>query len=228
MSNQWNMTQDGAIKKATFELNESLKKDVCEKLTTDYNKWIKKANTSLRFDDYYHASQYWKQAYAIAIKLPHCKLNSQQTQNQLQKYIYDIAYKTELHLADSLIWIDIDQAFKHMVNAENIRINKSSEMKSKSIKSLLDILFSYNNSKLNILGIRYFNKESQIENSYKLSIYALESHQEIDQELISETAHLLAIFDFESNSDNKMAEKRFGTKKELQGFKKAYLKAIKP
>ena len=154
-------------------------------------------------------------------------MNSQQAQKQLQKYIYDIAYKTELHQADSLILIDLNQTFKHLINAEKIRLNKSSEMKSKIIKSLLDILIGYNNPRLNILGIRYFNKENRIEDSYKLSIYALESHQEIDQELISETAHLLANLDFDSSSNDRMAEKRFGTKKELQAFKKAYLKAKK-
>jgi hypothetical protein len=189
---------------------------------------IQKANASERFEDYYHAALLWKKALNTANESPHCKLNTEQAQAKLHKYQYDITYKTELYLADSLDTTVPEKAFEHLINAENIRINKADKLKSSKTPSLLDILIRYNSPELNILGINYFNNKSQSEEAYKLMKLSLESHQEVDKELISKTAHLLAIDDmYKSNSSSNMAEKRFGTKKELQTFKKAYIRASK-
>ncbi len=155
-------------------------------------------------------------------------MNTQQAQSKLLKYQYDIIYKTELYLADSLASIAPKKAFDHLENAENIRIAKADKLKSSKTKSLLNILIQYNLPDLNILGIQYFNSKAQAEEAYKLMSLSLESHQKIDKLLLSETAHLLAIYDMDkSNSNSIMAEKRFGNKKELQAFKKAYIRASK-
>lgn len=228
MSKTYGLSDSVEVQKMTIELENQLKKNVCDKISADYLRWIKKANASEGFEDFYHAAYCWKEAINTAKKAPHCKLNTQQAKSKLQKYQYDIAYKTELHLADSLLEINPAACFSHLTAAEKIRSEKKDKIKSKHTQSLLDLILTYKNPELNIMGISYFNNNNQIENSYKLMVSALESNQEIERELINKTAHLLAIKDNEDLKPiTEKANQRFGTKKELQAFKKAYIKASK-
>ncbi len=225
-SAKWNLSKDPEIVTATQQLQNSLKKNVCDQLTKEYNQYIKKANTSLRFDDYYHAAQYWNMAVQTASQKPHCKIDYDQAKAQLSKYSYDISHANYLHSADSLQATNPKAAFTKLKLAETLRQEHIDKFHSKQVKSLLEILISYNNPKLNILGIKYFNEQNKPESSYKLMVLALKSNQEISDELISETAKLLALHDFEKNINaNALAEKRFGSAKELQAFKKAYIRA---
>jgi hypothetical protein len=225
---KWNLNKDPEITTATQKLQNSLKKNVCDQLTKEYNQYIKKANTSLRFDDYYHASQYWNMAIRTASTKPHCKIDYSQAKAQLSKYSFDISYANYMHRADSIQATDPKAAFTVLKLANTLHQENIDKFHSKQVKSLLEIIMDYNNPELNLLGIAYFNEHNKAEESYKLMVLALKSNQEISDELISETAHLLAIHDFDKNQNaDTIAEKRFGSAKELQGFKKAYIKASK-
>jgi hypothetical protein len=103
MSRKYGLTDSTRVITATNDLQNQLKKNVCDKLNSKYNRLIQKANASERFEDYYHAALLWKKALNTANESPHCKLNTEQAQAKLHKYQYDITYKTELYLTDSLV-----------------------------------------------------------------------------------------------------------------------------
>ena len=219
---------DSEISKATYAMQSDLKKNVCDKLLSEYNTWVKKGNNSLRFEDYYHAAQFYRKALEIAQSSNSCKIDQSQAKVKLNKYQWDIAYKTEIYKADSLKSINLDLAFKHYVKAEELRLQHSSEMTSKSNKSLLDILIVENDAILNVKGIEYFNEQHYPENSFNIAVNALKTGQVINSELLSQLANLLAEQDLSAGLNTlQQAEKRFGEIKELQSFKKEYLKAAR-
>lgn len=227
-SQHYDILQDTEINSAITDLRERLKKNVCDKLNIEYNTLIKKANMSLRFEDYHNAASFWQQAATLSDKSIDCQLNIQSAKDKLSKYQADIAYSTELFLADSLISINKEACFQHLVEAENIRINKSSQLHSSKVKSLIDILFSYNDSHLNAKGLEYFINKEMPNEAIKLCKFALQNNQEVEVSLINRVAALIIAYDKKNNSDLKlMANKRFSNKKEFKNLKKAYLKASK-
>ena len=228
MSEKYGLSDSLRVISATKDLQNQLKKNVCDQLNSEYNKLIQKANASIRFDDFYNAILYWKKASFIASNNLNCHIENKALLAKLKKYQYDMAYKVELHKADSLMDINVQEAFSHLKNAEECRLEYSSKMHMKTIPSLLNNILVYKKPELNTLGIRYFNANNEMESSFKLMQTSLINHELIDKKLITQTAHLLAIFDMDkSNSNSIMAEKRFGNKKELQTFKKAYIRASK-
>jgi len=227
-SQHYDILQDVQVDSAITDLRERLKKNVCDKLNTQYNALIKKANMSLRFEDYHNAASFWRQAATLSDKSINCQLNTQSAKDKLSKYQTDIEYSTELFLADSLISINKKECFQHLVQAENIRVNKSSQLHSSKVKSLIDILFSYNDPDLNSSGIAYFINNEMPNEALKLCMFALQNNQEVKADLINQVATLIVAYDKQNNTDLKlMADKRFSNKKEYKSLKKAYLKASK-
>ncbi|MCK5855941.1 MAG: hypothetical protein KAG64_00530 [Bacteroidales bacterium] len=225
---QYDLTSDSEVKNSIYELHESIKKNDCDKLITQYNALIKKANMSLRFEDYHNASLFWKKAVSLGEKKPNCQIKTKTANTQLHKYQVDISYSNEIFLADSLKLVNAENAFTHLLRAEKIRQNKSFHIHSSKTKPLIDILFEYNKPVLNILGISYYVENNNQEEALKLCKFALISGQIIDNNLISKVAILTASFDKKANSDMKlMANKRFGNKKEYKDLKKAYLRSLR-
>ncbi len=228
ISQHYNLTSDQDIIKEIKIVKEELNKNVCDKLIKEYNTLIKKANTNLRFEDYYNAAISWKQAISLSQKSGSCQLATKSAQTQIIKYQTDIAYSTYIFRADSLKNTYPKEAISLLEKAENLRLNKPNELHSTKLRALVDILYNYNLEPLNIMGIEYFIKVKKAEESYKLCVLALESGQDINKSLLTEVAKLLAYSDkkVEENT-KKIAEKRFGNKKELKELKKAYLRASK-
>jgi len=228
ISQDYHLMSDAEITNALKTLKEELNKSECSKLNEEYNALIQKANTNLRFEDYYRAAIFWKQAVQLQHKNTHCDLNTQNAQNLLIKYKTDISYSGYIFHADSLKTIDAKKAFSLLEKAENLRLDKSKELHSKKVSALIDILFNYNLESFNQLGINYFLEHKKAEESYKLCILTLESGQNIDESQIIKVAELLAETDKQKGEDAKnSAEKRFGNKKEMKALKKAYFRAWK-
>jgi len=228
LSQRYKLTQDDDIKSALSEVNKSLKKNICDILNTQYNVLIKKANASLRFDDYHNAAIYWRKAQLLRTKNTNCNLNTSIADAQLNKYQEDIIFSNELFLADSLANINSSNAFAHLATAENIRQHQARKLHSKKIKSMLDFLFEKNIATLNEMGISYYLNNKEAERALKLCKFALESGQTVKAELITQTAQLVAAYDKQKGLKLKtMSTKRFLDKKEWKELKKSYLRAAK-
>lgn len=223
---RYNLNTNSDISEATKVLSGLLKNNACDKVLSEYNKWVKKANNSLRFEDYYHAAQFYNKALEVAETSNSCKIDLSQAKSKLSKYQWDIAYKTNLYYADSLESVKPELAFNYYVKAEELRLKYGAEMNSKHNKTLCDVLNMKNNAILNKKGLEYLMEQNRIEDSFKLSVKALKSGQTINIEVLRQLAKLLAAKD-QSYGLNaiQQATKRFGNTKELHSFKREYLKA---
>ncbi len=224
MTALYGLSGDPEIARETAKLQLKIKKGRCEKISERYTALLKKGNMSEQMNDFYYAALFWQQAIDTARQTAACSIDVSIARLKLKKYRHDIEYAVHLHRADSIGERNPEAAFNHLLRAEQIRARHQNEMKS--AKTLLELLLAKKSPALNIQGIRYFVKQKEAEAAYKLCVYTLESGTEVPDELQEATARLLAEYDREKQSASpaQMAEHRFGSKKELQGMKKVYLR----
>ena len=225
MSREYYLSKDTEVQAGIRELQLKIQTDQCDKLASQYSKFIRRGNNSEQFKDYYYAAIFWQQALQLGNSRPECALDVSLAKQKLTKYQYDIRYAQLIHQADSLRSTQAAKAFELLKEAEDIRQQHQKELQNPNTPSLLENLISYNDESLNRPGIAWFIENQKAEAAYKLCVHALESQQQIPQDLQEQSARLLARYDRQKGTAN--ADLRFGSKKVLVKMKKAYSAELK-